>query len=40
MGTNIIDLEHIDVTFQTGKNETVQAGKDVTLQVEKATSMG
>ena len=40
MGTNIIDLEHIDVTFQTGKNETVQAVKDVTLQVEKGDIYG
>lgn len=40
MGTNIINLEHIDVTFQTGKNETVQAVKDVTLQVEKGDIYG
>ena len=40
MGTNIFDLEHIAVTFQTGKNKTVQAVKDVTLQVEKGDIYG
>ena len=40
MGTNIIDLEHIDVTFQTGKNETVQAVKMSPCKSKKATSMG
>ena len=38
MGTNIIDLEHR--RYVQTQNETVQAVKDVTLQVEKGDIYG
>lgn len=40
MGTNIIDLEHIDVTFQTGKTKLFKPLRMSPCKLKKATSMG